>query len=205
MKKLVGELSYKYKIMRVILFWVGCIRWALSQRFDPQPKKFKIGKKRYSLDNPWALGVADWQDREQRSLGATKPQTGTVDLKRARWIHKWVITNVRYISDEKNYAKKEYWATSDEVFSRMQDDCDGQAVACWRKLRDAGFPDDKIGICCIEGHAFCVILEGEEDFWILDNGFVTTSFQLASEVLTTKNLPPECVATLWDIYDYQLS
>lgn len=166
--------------------------------------KFTIGRRYESSGGSREWKIKDWQRREKEAQNIINAQNGVVDLNKAKEIHRWILKNIVYVSDEENYGKLEYWPTSDEVLKSKKEDCDGIAIACWRKLRDAGFPDDKIGIACVDGHAFCVIFRNNNDFWVLDNGSITYKMELASEALTREGRRPRCAFTLWNIYAYEI-
>jgi len=162
------------KLISVILN----IRSWVVNTFRKFLKKHGIWKKFQAYTIP--SKVRQWQERERKDLGYVKMQKGVVDMVLAKKLHKEMLRDIKYISDKENYGKKEYWASSKEVIERMQDDCDGQAVYMWRKLRDAGFPDDKIGICIVKQHAFCIIIINDKDFWLLDNGAISRQIVKAS-------------------------
>lgn len=154
--------------------WSWCMN--IVRRFL---KKHEIFERAIIYTSP--KKVRDWQRRERDELGYVNKQEGRVDMEMAKNLHKRMLKEIKYISDKENYGKSEFWATSKEVAERMQDDCDGQAVYMWRLLRDAGFPDDRIGMCHVDRHLFCIIIIDDKDFWLLDNGAISRQIVKASE------------------------
>lgn len=49
-----------------------------------------------------------------------------------------------------------------------------QSIAIMHRLRDAGFPDDALGVVSVEfagrRHSFAIVHDVKDDFWMLDNG-----------------------------------
>ena len=49
-----------------------------------------------------------------------------------------------------------------------------RAAICCNRLRDAGFPDDALGVISVEfagrRHSFAIVHDKADDFWMLDNG-----------------------------------
>jgi len=129
--------------------------------------------------------VYDWQKREKQTNPKKEIQSGVINLDLAKKIHKECLINFKYVKDIDQFKINDYWATSGEVLKEQKDDCDGFAVLIWRKLRDAGFPDDKIGMIIVPGHMCACIYHSENDFIILDNGFLTFSFEKASVFFST--------------------
>ena len=88
----------------------------------------------------------------------------------------------------------------------MCHNCDGQAVAMWRKMRDAGLGDDRIGMELLvgnrQGHMIAFYQPTPEDFYVLDNGYLTLDIVLASELFADsvrcKNMRPVAGFNLWE-------
>jgi len=64
---------------------------------------------------------------------------------------RYVVDNVKYLSDFKNYGKTEYWASAGETLERGYDDCDGMNNLVRTLCVYAGVPDfliyNVIGYC----------------------------------------------------------
>lgn len=137
--------------------------------------------------------IYSWQKRE-RELYTTYNYNRTFDYEDSgkqvlelQKIRSWVIKNIKYKKDIVNYDKKEYWATTDEILKRGTGDCEDQAFIMYRKMFEAGFPRNKIGIICVKGHAFACYHYCHDDFYILDNGFIADRVIKATELFICNN------------------
>ncbi len=158
---------------------------------------------------PYDYTIRDWQRRE---LATGVPKNDlypkNIDMTVADNFHKCIMQLIPWKSDQEVYGRAEFWATSDEVLKRREDDCDGQAVARFRFLLEAGFPPDKIGLMIIDGHMQCCIHEVEHDPWILDNGYLNDNIVLATQMFpVTKRdgtvLRPLYGFNLHDVWRYE--
>lgn len=123
-------------------------------------------------------------------------------LKEAKKIHHWVLRNIKYIGDEKNYNDIDHWATTKEILERGSGDCEDQAFVIYKKLMAAGYPEKDIGIILIEGHAFACIYYCPYDFYVLDNGYMTMNIVKASKLFPYKKLEPIAGFNLTDCWSY---
>jgi len=141
--------------------------------------------KRLPFHNYNASKIYDWQKREQRVFYDGQSRVDIYDpdvvYDTILSIHKWTFDNIKYVKDIVNYEKKEHWATTDMILKSGIGDCEDQAFIRYRKMWEAGFPRDKIGIVCTNGHAFACYHFSEDDFYILDNGLLTSKIEKASE------------------------
>jgi len=154
--------------------------------------------------------ILSWQARELIATPTLKynyPQK-LFSLAVAKDIRSWVVSNIEWNPDQLIYGREDFWATSDEVLMRKKDDCDGQAVAIWKKMRNAGFNDDKIGMWCLtgndQGHMVAIYQISETDAYVIDNGYLTTEIVLASELFAdpvrSKGMKPVAGFNLWDLW-----
>lgn len=147
-----------------------------------------------------AIGkVHDWQERQKtdyewnisRSELSKKYITPLTGI-RARWAARSILKKVQrkmhFVRDIENYGMSDYWATAEEVLSTHRDDCDGFAVALWAYLTNYNFSEMDIGMVYVHGHMFACWHEdgNDDDFWVLDNGFMTTSMVKASKFFPIK-------------------
>jgi predicted transglutaminase-like cysteine proteinase len=141
--------------------------------FCKSKKKYKFKEvKGWSPYNP---RIREWQKRQLTCMPDMKAQTGSItkaDLKKAKKILRQTRKDIKYFDDIDIYGVREHWPTSVQVLTKKKDDCDGFSVACWARLRKAGFPDNRIGMVIVHGHMLACIKINESDFWILDNGFL---------------------------------
>jgi len=160
-------------------------------------KKPANSYKRVSKRTGHEQKIMNWQSRERASI---IEREGKVDIQlesvqnsytRMKEAHYWVNKNIAWDTDQRVYGRRDYWATSDQVLARGKDDCDGQAVAIWRKMRDAGLPDLDIGMIILVGGSQGHMVAGyflDTDFYVLDNGYMTRSILMASELFSQKEL-----------------
>jgi predicted transglutaminase-like cysteine proteinase len=57
----------------------------------------------------------------------------------ARLVARFVLQNIKYVTDYANWGNLEYWPTPQEVWDKRQEDCDGRAILTARLLRARGF------------------------------------------------------------------
>jgi len=114
-------------------------------------------------------------------------------------------TSITNIEDIKEYECRDFEIEDTHIFffknGIMCHNCDGIAVAHWILLRQAGFADDDIGIVITKNHAFCCIQE-QDDFWMLDNGYLTTKIMRASKFFPNKKGVPLVGLNPFDIWNY---
>ena len=139
--------------------------------------------------------IEDWQDRETECLGYPIHQDDEnfmFDLNLVTKIRNRVVRRIESKPDTTNY-----WQTSCETEIRGKGDCEDTAIMIWKELRDAGFPDDIIGMVKIKWypgddkqfHVFAIVNLQDGDFYILDNGalhkygVMSEDVQRASDVL----------------------
>ncbi len=83
------------------------------------------------------------------------------------------INSVRYIEDNRNYGKSDYWATPIEFFSKGGD-CEDFAIAKFASLRALGFSADQMRIAIVQDkiknipHAILIVYT-EDGTFVLDN------------------------------------
>jgi len=112
-----------------------------------------------------------------------------------RQVMKTINQVIEYTHDFIQYGR-DHWPTSEQVFKTMKDDCDGQSIAMWYLLISAGIPADQIGMCYLKGigkkdnrgHMIAVWHDPklEDDFWVLDNKFLTKKMIKASKLFPIK-------------------
>jgi len=143
---------------------------------------FGNGFKRLPFHSYNASKIYNWQRKEDviwaRKEFSLDPGRQLLELQEIRY---WVVTHIKYVKDAVNYDKKEYWAAIDEVIMRGTGDCEDQAFVMYKMMLEAGFPRDKVGIVCVKGHAFACYHFIKDDFYILDNGYLTSRVVKASK------------------------
>ncbi len=83
------------------------------------------------------------------------------------------MNQAKYITDNVNWGKKDYWSSPGEFFSRFGD-CEDFSIAKFLSLKMLGFSDDEIRVVVVKdlnlkiGHAVTVVLVKGKAF-VLDN------------------------------------
>jgi len=79
----------------------------------------------------------------------------------------------RYITDPRNWGKKDYWATPIEFMKRFGD-CEDYSISKYASLKQLGFTDDEMRLAAVKdlnlkvGHAILIVWHGGKT-WLLDN------------------------------------
>ena len=88
-----------------------------------------------------------------------------------------MANKVKYIGDNKNWGKSDYWETPVEFFTRGGD-CEDFAIAKYSSLRALGVPDDRMRIAIVKDteknlpHAILIVY-GDSHTYVLDNQIKT--------------------------------
>lgn len=131
----------------------------LSYRKKVFDKEFKIDIRQFLNKNNYKLPKIDGTSDDEIALNSLK----------------WIIKNIKYISDKKQYNLNEYWADSWEVLETKIDDCDGGAFLLYDIMRKNEIPAWKIRVTCGSindnhisgGHCFIVYFIESEEKWVL--------------------------------------
>ncbi len=89
-----------------------------------------------------------------------------------------LLNKVRYVSDNTNYGKSDYWATPIEFLMRGGD-CEDYAIAKYTALRILGVPEDRMRLAIVQDmqknipHAILIVYT-DNGAMILDNQLSTT-------------------------------
>lgn len=84
-----------------------------------------------------------------------------------------MINKTRYVSDNRNWGKSDYWATPVEFFTKGGD-CEDYAIAKYASLRALGVPESRMRVAIVQDmvknipHAILVVY-GDDGAYILDN------------------------------------
>jgi len=83
---------------------------------------------------------------------------------------KWVISNITYIEDKKDYNYDEYWAYSYQTLQRKKGDCEDGAILLANILLSNGIPYWKIRITAGDttfgGHAYVNYFYEKGNYWV---------------------------------------
>jgi predicted transglutaminase-like cysteine proteinase len=86
----------------------------------------------------------------------------------------FAINKVKYLGDDSNFGKDEYWATALETLKRKKDDCDGINALVYILARLAGVPAfllfSVIGTAGGTGHYYCLYWTPKYDKLVIIDG-----------------------------------
>lgn len=88
-----------------------------------------------------------------------------------------MANKVRYVGDDKNWGKSDYWATPVEFFAKGGD-CEDFAITKYVSLRALGVPDNRMRIAIVKDlekgipHAILIVY-GDNGTYVLDNQIKT--------------------------------
>ncbi len=129
----------------------------------------------------WTAVMKRFEDQMQTQAGSPRVQVwkSSIQNLKGKSIAEQVkgvdeyINNVRYVEDNRNYSKSDYWATPMEFFSKGGD-CEDYAIAKYASLRALGFSADQMRIAIVQDkvknvpHAILIVYTDEGAF-VLDN------------------------------------
>lgn len=88
----------------------------------------------------------------------------------------YVNRNLRFVADQQQYSKADYWATPLESLGRGAGDCEDYAIAKYFMLRAMGIADDKLRLMYVralrqnEPHMVLIYFEQPDQYpLVLDN------------------------------------
>lgn len=131
--------------------------------------------------------VVAWQKRQIKSMSfedsVPRKEGGVIDLKKMRAIHKKTLLEVKH-------KENGMWKVSTDTLQQGKGISLDQAIVLMHRLRDAGFPDDALGVVSVQleqqRHSFAIIQFAENDFWMLDNGQFSSIPVKASTLLAKR-------------------
>jgi len=162
--------------MNVLRYWAG---YALSwMRFRVRalcPGRRVLVKNDRVQTSPLYADVCLWQKTQMDSMTfendrPLKSNKGAVDLGLMRRIHRRTLLEIRH-------ELGDLWRPSSVTLDRGRGISLDQSIAIMHRLRDAGFPDDSLGVVSVEfsgrRHSFAIVHDRPDDFWVLDNGMLS--------------------------------
>ncbi len=135
-------------------------------------QKEKTSKKKLSCDAK-RLNICDYGDWA-KFIDSLKGKSKFAQLKavNAR------MNKARYITDEANWGRKDYWATPGEFMARFGD-CEDYAIVKYLSLRMLGFKESQLRVVAVKdlnlkvGHAILMVIildsKKRKRFLVLDN------------------------------------
>lgn len=131
--------------------------------------------------------VVVWQKKQIESMSfedsVPRKSTGVIDIAKMRTIHKKTILDVKH-------REEGMWKVSTDTLQQGRGISLDQSIVLMHRLRDAGFPDDALGVVSVQlqqqRHSFAIIQYAEDDFWMLDNGYFSVLPVRASRFLAKR-------------------
>jgi len=154
----------------------------------PDPKlTFVRGTKRTGYEGK----IIGWQARELAITEDYTLHSGKESIGELQVINKWVNKIVTYERDIIGYNKRDFWESSQQVRERQKADCDGYTTYKMWLMRQVELPDHKImGVIWTNkdsGHMMAGYQFSKDDFYCLDNGYMTEDIIKASELFSSNN------------------
>jgi len=159
--------------MNALKYWFGYILstlrgWAYALR----PGKRSFARTDRVRNSPLYDDVCAWQKAQMESMTfendrPVKSVKGSVDLALMRRIHRRTLLEIKH-------ELGDLWRPSSVTLNEGRGISLDQSIAIMHRLRDAGFPDDSLGVVSVEfdgrRHSFAIVQDVGDDFWMLDNG-----------------------------------
>ena len=155
-----------------------------NQKYPTVPI-FYNGRYLYSTNTRFKVDVRNFftlNDENLHNITKSLRTANMTDNQKALACLKWVIQNVSYITDQKQYGVSEYWDFPFETLKTMKNDCESQSILLANLMLISGIPNWKIRIVAgyvfepiskrQVGHAYTVMFDEETEKWkILDCTF----------------------------------
>ena len=123
-------------------------------------------------NSPLYDDVCAWQKTQMESMTfendrPVKTDKGSVDLSLMHRIHRRTLLEIKH-------ELGDLWRPSSVTLDKGKGISLDQSIAIMHRLRDAGFPDDALGVVSVQfagrRHSFAIVHDKKDDFWMLDNG-----------------------------------
>lgn len=164
--------------MNVLKYWFGYIFSVLRERFYAlRPGRRAMVRNDRVQGSPLYDDVCAWQKTQMESMTfendrPVKAVKGAIDLALMRRIHRRTLLEIKH-------ELGDLWRPSSVTMDKGRGISLDQSIAIMHRLRDAGFPDDALGVVSVEfagrRHSFAVVHDVPDDFWMLDNGMFSFS------------------------------
>jgi hypothetical protein len=145
-----------------------------------------------------------WQKKQIKSMSfedsVPKKEEGVINYKRMRAIHKKTLLEVKHKEDG-------MWKVSTDTLRKGRGISLDQAIVLMHRLRDAGFPDDALGVVSVQlkeqRHSFAIIQFAKDDFWMLDNGqFSSVPVKARTFLAKRKDISYLIGFNFFDVWNY---
>lgn len=169
--------------MSKITYWFGFLFSTLRNIFYQcrYTQRFLVKNDRVR-NSPLYDDVCAWQKTQLKSMTfeddqLSKVENGVMDLALMRRIHRRTLLEIKH-------ELGDLWRPSSVTMDQGRGISLDQSIAIMHRLRDAGFPDNVLGVVSVafagRRHSFAIVHHQENDFWMLDNGMFSYSPLLGS-------------------------
>ena len=175
--------------MNVLKYWSGYVLSTLRARlYALRPGKRTLVRNDRVRNSPLYDDVCVLQKTQMEYMtfendSPTKEVKGAVDLALMRRIHRRTLLEIKH-------ELGDLWRPSSVTMSKGRGISLDQSIAIMHRLRDAGFPDDALGVVSVEfagrRHSFAIVQDVQDDFWMLDNGTFSFSAVRGSVFLSAR-------------------
>lgn len=159
--------------MNVLKYWLGYMfsvvrNWLYAVR----GKQRALAKNDRVRNSPLYDDVCVWQKAQLKSMTfeddqLAKAENGHIDLALMRRIHRRTLLEIKH-------EPGDLWRPSSVTLDQGRGISLDQSIAIMHRLRDAGFPDNVLGVVSVafsgRRHSFAIVHDQDNDFWMLDNG-----------------------------------
>ncbi len=159
--------------MNAFEYWFGyMVSRIRAAAYAARPGKRHFVKNDKIYESPLYDDVRAWQKTQMDSMTfendrPVKAAKGAVDLTLMRRIHRRTLRGIKH-------ELGDLWRPSSITLDKGRGISLDQSIAIMHRLRDAGFPDDALGVVSVEfagrRHSFAIVQDKIDDFWVLDNG-----------------------------------
>ena len=172
------------RLLLVMLLVVGCTVGAKSPY--PSDKRWKEIEKKYG-----SFAVA----RMKSGLELIKRITTLSERKKLDEVNRFT-NKVRFVSDQKVWGKKDYWAKPVEFLGRDKGDCEDFVITKYFMLRKAGVPEERLFFTYVKALKF------NQAHMVLTYYKTPKSMPLVLDNLNSKVLPASNRSDLAFVYSF---
>lgn len=134
-----------------------------------------IAVKRTRFDDHWnRVRRAAPAALMQRQLRGADAMPGLSEADLLARVNQWVNREIAYVADDRNYRRRDYWATAEQTIARGSGDCEDFAILKMQMLRAAGVDADRMKLVLLRDlaanadHAF-LLVDTDGGKLVLDN------------------------------------
>lgn len=110
----------------------------------------------------------------QSKLRSANASPGLAEQDLLARVNQWVNREIAYVNDDRNYRKRDFWATAEQTIARGKGDCEDFAILKMQMLRAAGVDADRMKLVLLRDlaanadHAF-LLVQTDAGKLVLDN------------------------------------